>query len=266
MAASFLLFALLAAGCGRETGEKNQVKEDLLAGIAAGNTRVVDLSYPLDANFPAWTAAEKGFEAVVVGQVEKDGYFSRRVSMLEHFGTHLDAPAHFSPGKETVDQIPAEKLFGPAVVIDVREEAARDADYRLTGEKVRAWETKHETIPRGAIAVLRTGWSARAGDGMRYRNEDAKGVKHFPGFSVEAVRMLIERGVSGLGIDTQSVDYGASAKFEVHQLSHGAGLYHLENLADLSALPERGAFLIVAPIKLAGGSGGPARVFAIVSK
>jgi kynurenine formamidase len=86
----------------------------------------------------------------------------------------------------------------------------------------------------------------------------------FPGFSVEAVRVLIERGVSGLGIDTLSVDYGRSKEFEVHRLSHGAGLYHLENLADLSSLPESGAFLIVAPIKLEGGSGGPVRIFAIL--
>jgi kynurenine formamidase len=87
---------------------------------------------------------------------------------------------------------------------------------------------------------------------------------HFPGFSVEAVERLIERKVSGIGSDTISVDCGASEDFPVHHLALGVGLYHLENLADLSELPEKGAFLIVAPIKLEGGSGGPVRVFALL--
>ncbi len=86
---------------------------------------------------------------------------------------------------------------------------------------------------------------------------------HFPGFSAEAVRLLISRKVSGIGCDTMSVEYGASEDFAVHHLALGAGLYHLENLSDLSEVPEAGAFLVVAPIKLEGGSGGPVRVFAI---
>ena len=87
---------------------------------------------------------------------------------------------------------------------------------------------------------------------------------HFPGFSVDAAKLLIDRQVSGLGCDTMSVDYGASTDFAVHHLALGSGLYHLENLADLSVLPETGAFLIAAPIKLEGGSGGPVRVFALL--
>jgi kynurenine formamidase len=87
---------------------------------------------------------------------------------------------------------------------------------------------------------------------------------HFPGYSVEAAKLLIERKVSGLGCDTLSADYGASEDFAVHRVVLGAGLYQLENLADLSELPETGAFLVVAPIKLEGGSGGPTRVFALL--
>ena len=87
---------------------------------------------------------------------------------------------------------------------------------------------------------------------------------HFPGFSVAAAELAIERGASGLGIDTMNIDYGASQDYPVHHVALGAGLYQLENLADLSALPESGAFLVVAPIKLAGGSGGPCRVFAVI--
>lgn len=112
--------------------------------------------------------------------------------------------------------------------------------------------------------VLRTGWSERWTDAAQYRNTDGGGVMHFPGYSVEAVKVLIERGVVGLTIDTLSVDYGPAKDFPVHQLSHGASLFHVENLADHSAVPEAGAYLVVAPIKLEGGSGGPARVFALM--
>jgi len=75
--------------------------------------------------------------------------------------------------------------------------------------------------------------------------------------------LLIARRVSGIGCDTLSTDYGASEDFAVHHLVLGAGLYQLENLADLREVPEAGAFLMVAPIKLEGGSGGAVRVFAI---
>jgi N-acyl-D-amino-acid deacylase len=231
---------------------------------AKDSARVVDLSYAINDKLPAWPGDARAFEATVNARAEEAGYFSRSFWMLEHFGTHLDAPIHFPPGKISVEAIPLEQLFGPAVVLDVRSQAAREADYRIGPEGLARWEARHGRVPPGAIVLARTGWSARWPDEKSYRNMDAQGIMHFPGFSVEAVRLLLERQVSGLGIDTLSVDYGPSQEFEVHRLSHGAGLYHLENLADLSALPEASAFLVVAPIKLEGGSGGPARVFAIV--
>src|SRR5690242_6279058 len=236
--------------------------DSILEGIPPGKTRVLDLSYAINDKLVPWPGDEKFFEAKVNASVEKNGYFTRSFWMLEHYGTHLDAPAHFPPGKTTVDQIPAKQLFGPAVVLEVRAEATKDADYRLPAGRIEEWEKRHGRIPKGAIVLLRTGWASRWPDAHRYRNQDARGKMHFPGFSVEAARLLIERKVSGLGCDTMSIDYGASTDFAVHHLTLGSGLYHLENLADLSTLPETGAFVVVAPIKLEGGSGGPVRVFA----
>ena len=151
-----------------------------------------------------------------------------------------------------------------AVVLDVRAECAVDADYQLPAALISDWEERHGQMPEGAIVLLRTGWASRWPYTKTYLNQDPAGRMHFPGFSVEAVEWLIERKVSGIGCDTMSVDYGASEDFGVHHLALGAGLYHLENLSDLSKLPENGAFLIVAPIKLEGGSGGPVRVFALL--
>src|SRR5439155_175327 len=226
--------------------------------------RILDLSYAINDKLVPWPGDEKFFEAKVNATIEKNGYFTRSFWMLEHYGTHLDAPAHFPPGKTTVDRIPVKQLIGPAVVLDVRAEGARDADYLLPAARVEAWEKQHGRIPTGAIVLLRTGWASRWPDAKKYRNQDAQGKMHFPGFSVEAAKLMIERKVSGLGCDTMSIDYGASADFAVHHLALGSGLYHLANLAGLSALPETGAFLVAAPIKLEGGSGGPVRVFALI--
>jgi kynurenine formamidase len=243
---------------------QNGRQDSMLEGIPSGKTRVLDLSYAINDKLVPWPGDAKFFEAKVNATVEKNGYFTRSFWMLEHYGTHLDAPAHFPPGKITVDQIPVKQLFGPAVVMDVRSESAKDADYRLTPARVEEWEKTHGRIPEGAIVLLRTGWASRWPDVQKYRNMDAKGSMHFPGFSIEAARLMIERRVSGLGCDTLSIDYGMSPDFAVHHVTLGAGLYHLENLSDLSGLPESGAFLVVAPIKLEGGSGGPARVFALL--
>jgi kynurenine formamidase len=243
---------------------QNPHRDSMLEGIPSGKTRVLDLSYSINDKLVPWPGDEKFFEAKVNATIEKNGYFTRSFWMLEHYGTHLDAPAHFPPGKATVDQIPAKQLMGPAIVLDVRAEGAKDADYQLPATGAEEWEKRHGRIPEGAIVLLRTGWASRWPDAQRYRNQDAQGKMHFPGFSTEAAKLLIDRKVSGLGCDTMSIDYGASGDFAVHHLALGAGLYHLENLADLAEMPESGAFLVVAPIKLEGGSGGPVRVFALL--
>ena len=237
-----------------------------IAEIPSGKTRVIDLSYAINDKMVPWPGDARAFEARTNATVEKDGYFTRSFSMLEHYGTHMDAPAHFPPGRTTLDQIAVSKFFGPAVVLDVSQEAQLDPDYQLSVKKIAAWEEKRGKIPEGAIVVLRTGWAARWPDVARYRNQDPNGKMHFPGFSVEAAKALLDRRVNGLGCDTLSIDPGNSPDFPVHHLVLGAGVYQLENLADLSALPEAGAYLIAAPIKLEGGSGGPVRVFALVAE
>jgi kynurenine formamidase len=238
-------------------------RDNVLTNIPSGKTRVLDLSYAINDKLVPWPGDKRFFEATPGTTFEKNGLFTRSFWMLEHYGTHLDAPLHFAPGKPSVDQIPTKQLFGPAVVLDVRGESNKDADYLLPPARVEEWEKAHGRTPEGAIVLLRTGWALRWPDAQCYRNQDAQGRMHFPGFSVDAAKLLIERKVSGLGCDTLSVDYGASQDYAVHRLALGVGLYHLENLSDLNEVPEAGAFLIVAPIKLEGGSGGPVRVFAV---
>jgi kynurenine formamidase len=247
---------------------ENLLLSEALARFAKGNVRVIDLSYAINDHLPPWPGDKKTFEAFPNATIERDGYFTRSFWMLEHYGTHLDAPAHFPPGKTTVDKIPAHKLIGPCVLLDVSNENRRansdELDYRLPVSRVKEWESRHGNIPAGSIVLLRTGCSARWTNADSYKGMDAAGSMHFPGFSVEAVQYLISKRISGIGADAMSVDAGDSKDYAVHTLALGSDLYQLENLSDLGELPESGAMLIVAPIKLEGGSGGPCRVFAIV--
>lgn len=227
------------------------------------NTKVVDLTIPLGPDVVMWPGAQAP-EAQTLVTVKHDGIFSRRVSFFEHSGTHFDAPAHFVDGHATVDQIPAQDLVRPAVVIDISERIGNDADAVLSIEEVQAFETLHGRIPDGAAILLRTGWEEFNNDALRYAG--APGDLRFPGFGIEAAKFLVEeRKAVGLGIDTLGIDPGFASDFPVHsQISHPAGLWHLENLQNLKQLPPLGAWLIVGVLPLVGGSGSPARILALV--
>jgi len=225
--------------------------------------RVVDLGHAIAATDPSWDGAP-AFARTVVATIEKDGYGAGKIEVEEHFGTHLDAPAHFSPGGWTVDAIPADRLLRPAVVIDVTAKTAKDADYRVTPADLQAFESAHRPIAEGSLVLVFTGWDRFWPDRAKYMGE-ANGVKHFPGLSADAVSMLAkDRRVAAIGIDTASIDYGPSTAFEAHHVSMALSVYHIENATNFGQLPASGFRVVVAPIKIAGGSGGPTRVLGLL--
>jgi kynurenine formamidase len=225
--------------------------------------RIADLGHALAATDPSWDVAP-AFSRRIVATIDKDGYSAGRIDVEEHFGTHLDAPAHFAAGGRTVDAIPAERLIRPAVVIDVSAKAAADADYRVQPADIQSFEAAHGAIAEGTVVLIATGWDRFWSDRARYMGE-ASGVKHFPGLSEAAVGLLArDRRVAGIAIDTASIDYGPSASFEAHRVSMALNVYHVENAANLTGLPATGLRVVVAPIKIAGGSGGPTRIFALL--
>ena len=225
--------------------------------------RVIDLGHPIHATDPSWGAAP-AFQRSVVATMEKDGYAAAKITVEEHFGTHLDAPAHFAPGGWTVDRIPIDRLYRSGVRIDVSKQAAANPDYRVTAADLQAFEKSSGRIPEGVVVFIATGWDRYWPDRAKYMNEK-NGVKHFPGLSADATALLArDRRVAGIGIDTPSIDYGPSTGFEAHRVSMPLNVYHIENVAHLLDLPATGFQVIVAPINIGGGSGGPARVFALV--
>jgi kynurenine formamidase len=240
--------------------------DDPLQQLFSGQLTIVDLTYPLNDTSPYWPGSTYNpFQLDTLATLEKDGVLSLAYSTPEHLGTHLDAPNHFAEGQIPVDQIAVTDLFGPAVVVDVVAKAEADPDYRLSKQDLLDWEAQNGRLPAGAIVLMYTGWGKRWSDYEAYKNADEQGRMHFPGFSEEAARFLVEeRDIKGIGIDNLSVDYGLSKDFVVHHIVNGAGKYHLENVANLDKLPAKGANLIVAPVKIEGGSGGQARIFAVL--
>ena len=228
-------------------------------------SKVVDLSHTLNESTPVYEeTSQSPYKAKTVATFEKDHYFAREICLPEHFGTHLDAPAHFARGQWTLDQIPPERLVAPVFVIDVSDPVKGNPDYQVTAADITTWEQQHGRIRPGSVVIVRTGWNSRWNSSKDYRNADAKGTMHFPGYSLEAAKLLVAHGVFGLGIDTLSIDYGPSADFPVHQYTLAHKLYHLENVANLEGVPAVGATIIAAPMKLEGGSGSPVRIIALV--
>jgi len=238
-----------------------------------GSARVVDLTHPFDAKTLYWPTAPSTFKLTVLNRGKTEaGFFYAANSFCapEHGGTHLDAPIHFAEAGRAMDQIPLSQLIAPGVVIDVSAKAAADPDYRLTAADVNAWEQRNGRIAKGVIVLLRTGWAKRWPDAKRYLGDDKPGDAsnlHFPAYGKDAAELLVkQRSVGALGVDTASIDHGPSKDFIVHQIANGANVAGLENVAHLDELPERGFWIVALPIKIAGGSGGPLRIVALLPR
>lgn len=232
----------------------------------------LDLTHPFDERAIYWPT-EEGFvlERGSAGRTDAGYWYeAHRMRLAEHGGTHLDAPVHFHEGGSTTERVSLARLIAPAVVVDVREACAKNADYAVSVADLERFEAAHGRIPDGAALLLRTGFGARWPDRARYlgtaeRGPAAVAKLHFPGLAPEAARWLVaERKIAAVGLDTASIDPGTSQRFESHRILFAAEIPAFENLAQLERLPATGATLIALPMKIAGGSGGPLRAVAIL--
>lgn len=236
---------------------------------AIDESKLIDLTHAFDENTIYWPT-EKPFHWQRGAWGRTPGgywYASASFASSEHLGTHIDSPIHFGEGQATTDAVPLRQLVGPAVVIDIARQCAADRDYQLSAADIAAWEGAHGRIPAGAIVLIRTGWAAYWRDRARYMGTAASGDVahlHFPGVSPEAARILVARRVDGVGIDTASLDRGQSKDFLAHRILNGAGIYGLENVADLERLPATGATVMALPMKIRNGTGGPVRIIALL--
>ncbi|MEO8098590.1 MAG: cyclase family protein [Acidobacteriota bacterium] len=261
--------AILAATILASCSAPPQTTPSAAPPAAINSAKLIDLSYSFDENTVYWPNAEGFRHRKDSWTVTPNGYWyaAGEFTSAEHGGTHIDSPIHFAKGKQTLDQIPVAKLIAPAVVIDIVAKAAAFRDYRASTNDIAAFEQVHGPIPAGSIVVFRTGWGKFWPDRKQYLGSDVKGDTahlHFPGILRDTAQLLVDRKVNGVAIDTASMDYGPSTDFITHQILTAANIYGIENLANAGELPATGATLIALPMKISEGSGGPARVVAVL--
>jgi kynurenine formamidase len=249
----------------------------LVVELEAGRLKVVDLTQPLGPatpviGLPPQFGSSPGVTMEVISRFDEKGpaWYWNIIRMGEHTGTHFDAPIHWITGKDlpdnACDTIPPGRFVGPACVIDVTAEVAKNPDFLLLPEHILAWEKQHGRIPARAWVLLRTGWSRRT-DPAAFLNVGPDGP-HSPGFHPSASELLArDRDVLGVGVETVGTDAGQAGRFDPpfpnHATMHGAGKFGLASLRNLDQLPPTGAIVIAAPLKLVGGSGSPLRVLAL---
>lgn len=236
--------------------------------LAAAEKRVIiDLTHAFDKDTIYWPTAP-GFELEKRGWTVTDqGYFyaANLFKAPEHGGTHLDAPIHFAKGGWTVEQIPVEHLIGAACVLHLAPMIQNQVDYQIGVQEVKNWEQHHGSIQACQFILFHTGWDRYWGNKRKYLGSATLGDTqhlHFPGLAPELANYLETAGIKGVGLDTASLDYGQSRDFRAHRILLGSNIFGLENLANLAKLPATGAELIVAPMKITQGTGGPTRVLA----
>jgi kynurenine formamidase len=229
--------------------------------------RFVDLTHSFDVNTPHW----KGFGEMkrrTLYTVKKDGFHVEEFCHVGQWGTHVDPPAHFHEGLKSVDQIDLKDMLLPLVVLDVHEKVAKDPDYVLSLDDIKAWERRHGRIPEHAFVAMRTDWAKRWPNDAVMQNKDAAGVAHYPGWSMPVLKLLYEdRHISASGHETTDTDPGVAVSKDDYSLETyvlGTNHYQIEMLADLDQVPESGALVMVSFPKPADGSGFPARVVAIL--
>jgi kynurenine formamidase len=252
----------------------------LIESLASGTVEIVDLTQPLHERTPVIQLPEQfaqtpGLKVHEISRYDERGpaWAWNWLEIGEHVGTHFDAPIHWITGRDGIDvsRVPPRHLVAPAVVIDRSAESAEDPDYLLTVEDVRAFEGEHGPLPDGGWLLLHTGWDARAHDAELFLNPDGSGNPHSPGPDTECARWIAEESpLVGVGVETVGIDAGAAADFDppfpAHYYLMGAGKYGVTQLANLASLPPTGALLVVAPLKLTGGTGSPVRALALVPR
>ncbi len=251
----------------------------LVEALGSGAVEIVDLTQPLNERTPVIQLPEQfaqtpGLKAHEISRYDERGsaWAWNWLEIGEHVGTHFDAPIHWITGRDGIDvsQVPPRHLIAPAVMIDKSAESAKNPDYLLTVEDVRAFEAEHEPLPEGGWLLLRTGWDARAHNAELFLNAES-GRPRSPGFDAGCARWIAEESpLVGVGVETVGIDAGAAGGFDpsfpVHYYLLGAGKYGVTQLANLSSLPPTGALLVVAPLKLTGGTGSPIRALALVPR
>ena len=233
-----------------------------LASGGRGRRRFCDLTHTFREGFPVFVTGEEP-ERETIADYATSGFYAQRWTFGEHSGTHMDVPGHFHQGARLSPEITPQELIVPIVVIDIRRKAEADPNAMVELDDVKKFERRNGKIPRGALVAADSGWAEKVDDPDEFKGGDAFPNYNFPGWSEEAALFLADkRDISGIGIDTLSLDPGNSLTFPVHVSYLATDRYGIENLTGLDCIPASGATAYVGLIPWEEGSGGPCRVIA----
>ncbi|MBC8136318.1 MAG: cyclase family protein [Fibrella sp.] len=233
--------------------------------LLSGDT-IVDMTHTLSSNFPIIPipGLTFPFRQEPIATMEKNGVFANKWELIEHNGTHIDAPSHFAIGQPNLEAVPASTLIAPLAVIDIRAKAAKNHDAPLTPDDILAWEKRHGRLPQGVAVFMWSGWDERAKNAKDFLNMDASQTMHFPGFTPETCEFLLrERKISGIGVDTISFDLGVDKEYTAHKALFKGGKWGIECVHNLALVPPKGATIFAGALKVAGASGSPIRLLAM---
>jgi kynurenine formamidase len=233
--------------------------------------KIIDLSHTLSNEMPmtvpyghvTWISMDKG-----------DFCYGHCLFLGEHHGTHIDAPGHIiqGGGDLTVEKLPLSSFMGSCVVINLTD---KKNDEFVRPQDIEKWEDKHGIIEEGEITLMYFGWDKNwkvPSPAAHYTVKGAGYYKNWPGLSVEAAKLLVERKIKFIGTDAPSIDAypiaGPPEPEPCHPILQLSPLNVIvcEGLENLGQLPPRGAFFIGLPIKIKNGSGSPIRAVAFVKR
>jgi kynurenine formamidase len=239
-----------------------------------GFSKVVSLSHINDPRTTPLFPGDPRFRIHTAFTIPRDGFYLEVVHEGAHTGTHYSAPCHFHADGLCMDQLRPSDLVLPAVVVDVRAEVEADPDYLVRVADLQQWEADHGPMPSGAAVLLYTGcarfWANGDTDGEPnyYNCGSGRSGDHQPGFTRNAVRWLIDRGVLGetgaLGTDTFGPDPSSDAMYMETWLTLRKHRLTIENMTHLGALPPTGAWIVLGSPRNRHGSGAPGTVFGLV--
>lgn len=223
--------------------------------------KIFDLTHTFSPTSPSWDG-DCGFQHKLKADYcdfpdDNVKFRTQAITINAGVGTHMDAPAHCTPGGKCIADLSLNDLVTACVVIDISHLAHER--YSLSQEDIKTFEAQYGNIPQNSFVIVHTGWERFWDKPTKYRNEHV-----FPSVSKNAAELLLERNIAGLGIDTMSPDR-PEEEFIVHQILLGSGKYIVENIANAKHLPATGSYSFALPMKGIDLTEAPIRLLGMIN-
>ena len=211
--------------------------------------QIIDLSHTIKSGMPVYPGTVAPLIETPL-TIENDGFQEKRLNLFSHTGTHIDAPSHIIAGASALDQLMIDTFVGSAFIIDI----SASTQERIEKDQLTAYLDKLNELD---FALFYTGWSDYWGQGKYFED--------YPVLSEAAADWICQFDLKGIGIDTGSFDPLNSTDLTIHHKLLGRGFVLIENLTNLSGLPDVPFTFSCLPLKIKAADGSPVRAVAILT-